>query len=68
VVRADGDRRLHAGHARHAQIEQRHVGQILAVHLHRLLSVGGFRHYGHVGLHVDDGGHADACHQVIFGH
>src|ERR1035437_132097 len=38
-----------------------------AIQLHGLPAVGGFRHHGHVGLHVDDGADAHARHQVVFG-
>jgi len=49
---------FHAAHAGHADIEQSHIGPVLAVQIHGLLAVGSLRDHGHVGLHVDNGGHA----------
>ena len=40
---------------------------MLAVQFHRLRAVRGFGHHVHVGLHVEDGLHAHARDQVIFG-
>jgi hypothetical protein len=34
---------------------------------HRLLAIGGFGDYGHIGLCIQDGGQAVAHHGVIIG-
>src|ERR1019366_123845 len=57
---------FHSAHAGHAEIEQSHVGPVLPVEFYGLVAVGGFGNHDHVGLHVDDGAHAHARHQVIF--
>ena len=44
------------------------IRQVLAEHFHRLMPVRGFGDYRHIVLHVDDRGHPDPRHQVVFGH
>src|ERR1700722_5867698 len=63
----DGLGGLHTVHLGHTQVHQDYVGTMLAEEFHGLQSIGGLGHHLHVGLGVDDGLHAYARDQVIFG-
>jgi len=55
--------------AGHADIEQRHIGLVLAVEFQRLLAVARPPPPRSLsGLHVHNGAHAHARHQVVFGY
>src|SRR4051812_49462547 len=57
---ADRGGGLDAGHAGHAEVEKGDVGAVLSIELDRLGTAGRLGDHGHVGLHVDDRGDADA--------